>query len=58
MFLCYVENLSGFRTKLDFLRILKVAPKSGQTPCTIVQGCQPNFIKNGMVRILHFYYIF
>ena len=24
----------------------KVTPKSGQTPCTIVQGLWPNFIKN------------
>ena len=47
MFLCCVEILSGFRSNLDFLRIFKVVPKSGQTPCTIVQGHWPNFIKNG-----------
>ena len=33
--------------KIGFLLIFKVAQKSGQTPCTIVQGLQPNFIKNG-----------
>ena len=54
MYLCCVESLSGFRSKLDFLRILKVAPKSGQTPCTIIQGHWPNFIKNDLGRILHF----
>ena len=58
MYLCYVENLSRFRSKLDFLRIFKVAPKSGQSPCTIVHGLGPNFGKNEMERILHFYYIF
>ena len=47
MYLCCVESLSGFRSKLDFLKIFKVAPKSVQTPCTIVQGHWPNFIKNG-----------
>ena len=41
--------------KIEFLPIFKVAPKSGQTPCTIVQGCWPNFVKNVKVRILHFY---
>ena len=44
--------------KIDFLQIFKVAPKSGQTPCTIVQGCWQNFIKNVKVRILHFYNFF
>ena len=34
-------------SKLDFLQIFKVAQKLGQTPCTIVQGLRPNFIKNG-----------
>ena len=46
MYLCCVESLSEFQSKLDFLRIFKVAPKSGQRPCTIVQGDWPNFIKN------------
>ena len=47
MFLCCVETLSSFRSKLDFLKKFKVAQKSGQTPCTIVQGVWPNFVKNG-----------
>ena len=38
MYLCCVEILSGFRSKLDFLRIFKVTQKSGQRHCTIVQG--------------------
>ena len=29
-----------------FLQIFKVAPKSGKSPCTIVQGLWLNFIKN------------
>ena len=58
MYLCCIEILSGFRSKLDFLQIFKVAPKSGQTPCTIVQGHWPNFIKNEKERILHFYNFF
>ena len=29
-----------------FLPIFKVAQKSGKSPCTIVQGHWPNFIKN------------
>ena len=55
MYLRCVESLSSFRSNLDFLRILKVAPKSGQSPCTIVQGHGPNFTKNEKLRILHFY---
>ena len=58
MYLCCVESLRGFRSKLDFLQILKVAPKSGQSPCTIVHGLGPNFMKNEKESILHFYYIF
>ena len=58
MFLCCVESLSWFGSKLDFLKILKVAPKSGQRPCTIVQGHQPNFTKNEKERIHHFYNFF
>ena len=54
MFLCCVACLSSFRSNLDFLRIFKVAPKSGQSPCTIVQGFWPNFAKNEKERILHF----
>ena len=55
MYLCCVESLSRFRSKLDFLRIFKVAPKSGQSPCTIVQGHGPNFAINKKLKILHFY---
>ena len=43
MFLCCVEILSGFQSKLDFLQIFKVAPKSGQTPCTISTGSRAKF---------------
>ena len=32
--------------KFGFLRIFKIAQKSGQRPCTIVQGLGPNFAKN------------
>ena len=45
MYLCCVESLSGFRSNWIFLRIFKVAPKSGQTPCTIVQGHWPNMAR-------------
>ena len=31
---------------IGFLGIFKVVPKSGQSPCTIVHGLGPNFIKN------------
>ena len=33
--------------KIRFFMNFKVAPKSGQIPCTIVQGLRPNFAKNG-----------
>ena len=46
MVLCCVESLSWFRSKLDFLKNFKVAQKSGQSPCTIVHGLEPNFVKN------------
>ena len=52
MYLRCVEILSAL---IGFLQIFKVVPKSGQTPCTIVHGHWPNFIKNGKERILHFY---
>ena len=58
MYLCCVESLSWFWSKLDFLWIFKVAQKSGQKPCTIVHGLGPNFAKNEKERILYFYYIF
>ena len=44
--------------KIGFKKIFKVAPKSGQSPCTIVQGHWPNFTKNEKERILHFYNYF
>ena len=34
MFLCCVASLSSFQSNLDFLRIFKVAPKSGQSHCS------------------------
>ena len=55
MYLCCVESLSRFRSHLDFLRFFKVAPKSDKSPCTIVQGHEPNFTKTEKLRILHFY---
>ena len=58
MYLCCVEILSSFRSKLDFLRIFKITQKSGKSPCTIVHGLGPNLAKNEKERILHFYYIF
>ena len=47
MYLCCVETLSSFRIKLDFKKFFKVAQKSGQSPCTIVQGLWSIFVKNG-----------
>ena len=58
MYLYCVESLSWFRSKLDFLQNFKIAPKLGETPCTIVQGFWPIFAKNEKEKILHFYYIF
>ena len=40
------RNFELIPIKLDFLQIFKVAQKSGQSPCTIVQGDWPNFGKN------------
>ena len=54
MYLCCVESLSSFRSKLDFLQIFKVAQKLGESPCTIVHGLGPNFMKIEKERILHF----
>ena len=31
---------------IQTLRFFKVAPKSGKSPCTIVQGHGPNLVKN------------
>ena len=58
MYLCCLESLSSFRSKLDFLQIVKVAQKSGQSPCTIVHGLGPNFAKIEKETILHFYNFF
>ena len=44
--------------KIGFFTNFKVAQKLGQSPCTIVQGHWPNFIKNGKERILDFYNFF
>ena len=54
MYLCCVESLSWFRSKLDFLQIFKVAQKSGQSPCTIVHDLGPNFTKIEKEKILPF----
>ena len=45
MYLCCVETLSGFQSKLDFLQIFKVTQKSGQRHCTIVQGIRPKMAR-------------
>ena len=58
MYLCCIYSLSLFQSKFDFLKNFKVAPKSGQSPCTIVHGLGPNFIKNEKERICHFYNFF
>ena len=58
MFLCCIESLNRFQSKLDFLKKFKVAPKFDKSPCTIVHGLRPNFIKNEKERILHFYNFF
>ena len=58
MYLCCAESLSRFRSKLDFLQIFKVTPKSGQSPCTIVHGLGPNFVKIEKERFLRFYIFF
>ena len=44
--------------KIGFFMNFKVTEKSGQSPCTIVHGLGPNFIKIEKERILHFCYIF
>ena len=38
--------------KIGFFNIVQ---KLGQSPCTIVHGLGPNFMKNDKERILHFY---
>ena len=49
------RNFELIPNKIGFFINFKVAQKSGQRPCTIVQGHRPNFIKNGKERIFHFY---
>ena len=45
--------------KIGFLKKnLKLLKKSGQSPCTIVHGLWPNFMKIEKERILHFYNFF
>ena len=45
--------------KIIFLRIFNLLKNQAKvSPCTIVHGLGPNFIKNGKERILRFYYIF
>ena len=52
------RNFERIPIKIGFFTNFKVAQKSGQTPCTIVQGHWPNFIKNGWERNLYFYNFF
>ena len=47
-------NFELILIKIGFLNFFKVAQKSGQSPCTIVHGLWPNFMKNETERILHF----
>ena len=55
MFLCCVESLSWFRSKLDFLRIFKATPKlSGQSHSTIVQGFYEKMTIMKKSFLLHF----
>ena len=55
--LCRKFDLISIKIGFFYL-IFKVAPKSGKSPCTIVQGHWPNFTKNEIEGILHFYFIF
>ena len=48
------RNFELIPIKFGFLKIFKVAPKSGQRPCTIVQGHQPNFSKMARREFLIF----
>ena len=47
-----------FPIKIGFLKNFKVALKLDQSPCTIVHGLGPNFMKIEKERILHFYNFF
>ena len=55
MYLCCVESLNRFQSKLDFSRIFNVAQKSGQSPCTIVHDHWPNFRKNDFSIFIIFF---
>ena len=46
-FLMLLRNFELILITIGFFMNFKVAQKSGQRPCTIVQGLWPNFIKNG-----------
>ena len=50
-----LRNFELIPIKIGFKKIFKVAQKSGQSPCTIVQGLWSNLVKNEKERILHFY---
>ena len=39
------RNFKLIPIKFNFLRIFKVAQKSGKSPCTIVQGFWPDFAR-------------
>ena len=52
------RNFELIPIKIGFFTNFYVAQKSGQRPCTIVQGLGPNFGKNGQERILYFYNFF
>ena len=50
------RNFELIPIKIGFLRNFKVAPKPGESPCTIVHGLWPNFMKNGNGRIPFLYF--
>ena len=52
------RNFELIPIKIGFLKKIEVVSKSGQSPCTIVHGFCPNFVKNEKERILHFYIFF
>ena len=52
------RNFELILIKIRFFTNFKVAQKLGQSPCTIVHGLGPNFMKNEKERILHFYNFF
>ena len=54
MYLSCVSSLSSFRSKLDFLRIFKVTPKSGKSLCTIVHGFIQKWLQIHQKFLLHF----